>query len=121
MDRRRRILLSTLPLLGGVAYRHVWAQPNVNTPSSTPGQEQGGEVQVGAGTQGDVTTGSSGTKPKSAPSGDTAASNSNIGASSNSAQSNASNNSGSTDSSGRDRQPPHAERQRDQRNARSGS
>jgi hypothetical protein len=38
-------------------------------PGGGPGREQG-EVQVGAGTQGDVTTGSSGTKPKKADAAD---------------------------------------------------
>lgn len=61
MGFRTRLWLLASPLLG-LAPR-VRAQPNTNTPSGGPGREQG-EVQVGAGTQGDVTTGSSGPQKK---------------------------------------------------------
>jgi hypothetical protein len=60
MRNRARLLMLLAPWSIGLR-RAAHAQPNVNTPSGGPGMEQG-EVQVGAGTQGDVTTGSSGTK-----------------------------------------------------------
>lgn len=63
MRNRSRLLLLLAPWLSGVP-RDGFAQANTNVPGGGSGQEQG-EVQVGAGTQGDVTTGSSGTKAKS--------------------------------------------------------
>lgn len=60
MRSRDRLWLLLAPLL---TLRQARAQPNTNAPSGGPGREAGGEVQVGAGTQGDVTTGSSGRKP----------------------------------------------------------
>jgi hypothetical protein len=59
MRSRDRLWLLLAPLL---TLRQAQAQPNTNVPSGSPGREAGGEVQVGAGTQGDVTTGSSGRK-----------------------------------------------------------
>ena len=59
MRSRDRLWLLLAPLL---TLRQARAQPNTNAPSGGPGREAGGEVQVGAGTQGDVTTGSSGRK-----------------------------------------------------------
>jgi hypothetical protein len=67
MRNRARLLMLLAPWSIGLR-RAAHAQPNVNTPSGGPGMEQG-EVQVGAGTQGDVTTGSSGTQPDKAGSG----------------------------------------------------
>lgn len=62
MRNRSRLLMLLVPWWAGRP-RDALAQPNTNVPSGGPGGEQG-EVQVGAGTQGDVTTGSSGTKAR---------------------------------------------------------
>jgi hypothetical protein len=62
MRNRIRLLLLLAPWLPGVV-REGFAQANTNVPGGGSGQDQG-EVQVGAGTQGDVTTGSSGTKAR---------------------------------------------------------
>lgn len=63
MRNRSRLLLLLAPWLSGVP-RDGFAQANTNVPGGGSDEEQG-EVQVGAGTQGDVTTGSSGAKAKS--------------------------------------------------------
>jgi hypothetical protein len=65
MRQRDRLWILLAPLLELIG-RPARAQPNTNTPSTGPGRETGAEVQAGAGTQGDVTTGSSGAK-KDAP------------------------------------------------------
>lgn len=62
MRNRSRLLLLLAPWLSSVP-RDAFTQANTNVPGGGSGREQG-EVQVGAGTQGDVTTGSSGTKAK---------------------------------------------------------
>ena len=62
---RRRQWLAGLPGMALVAARPLQAQPRADMTASTPGEEQG-EVQVGAGTDAAVTTGSSGPQKKSA-------------------------------------------------------
>ena len=65
MRFRTRLWLLASPLLGLAP--PLRGQPTSQTQTgSPPGAEGYGEVQVGAGTQGDVTTGSSGAKPKPA-------------------------------------------------------
>lgn len=58
IDRRRWLALPSLAWLPLAAR----AQNNSGAPSALRTVEQSGEVQVGAGTQGDVTTGASGAK-----------------------------------------------------------
>ena len=65
MRFRARLWLLASPLLGLAP--PLRGQPTSQTQAGSPhGTEAYGEVQVGAGTQGDVTTGSSGTKAKPA-------------------------------------------------------
>jgi hypothetical protein len=69
MRYRTRLRLLAAPFVAAVVARapRARAQANTNTPTSGPNKEGTGEVQVGAGTQGDVTSGSSGPqkrKPK---------------------------------------------------------
>ncbi len=68
MRYRTRLRLFAAPLVAAL-FSHAprsLAQANVNAPSSGPSKEGTGEVQVGAGTQGDVTTGSSGPQNRKA-------------------------------------------------------
>lgn len=59
MRLRSRLLLLASPLLGWVG--RALAQPTSHTQATEPpGSQEAAEVQVGAGTQGDVTNGSSG-------------------------------------------------------------
>lgn len=64
MKLRRRHLLTGLPLLA--LAEGALAQPRTDMAKSGPREERG-EVQVGAGTQAGVTTGSSGPQKKSKP------------------------------------------------------
>jgi hypothetical protein len=65
MRQRDRLWILLAPLFDLIG-RPARAQPNTNTPSTGPGRETDAEVQAGAGTQGDVTTGSSGAKTDAA-------------------------------------------------------
>ncbi len=68
MRYRTRLRLLAAPLVAALfshAPRSI-AQANTNSPTSGPSKEGTGEVQVGAGTQGDVTTGSSGPQNRKA-------------------------------------------------------
>jgi hypothetical protein len=60
MRSRDRLWVLLAPLL----IRPAQAQPTSSTSPAGPARQSKGEVQVGAGTQGDVTTGSSGSKAK---------------------------------------------------------